>query len=150
MVVAPRQEGAADQGGWNIFITTSGGVGSSDPVLHTWIGAACDKGLFGWPCDPEIEKLRNAFGMAATEDERKKIAKELQTKAMEDVVYLPFGQWDEPLAYRADSIDGIVPNTGLTVLWGITQEIDGIRPRQSLPCEGVRREQELARPALPE
>ncbi len=68
------------QGGWNIFVTTSGGVGSSNPVLHTWIGAACDKGLFGWPCDPEVEKLRNAFGMAATEEERKKIAKELQTQ----------------------------------------------------------------------
>jgi peptide/nickel transport system substrate-binding protein len=91
-------------------------------VLHTWIGAACDKGLFGWPCDPEIEKLRNAFGMASTEDERKKIAKELQTKAMEQVVYIPFGQWDTPLAYRADRIDGIVPNTGLAVLWGITKK----------------------------
>ena len=45
------------QGGWNIFVTTSGGVGSANPVLHTWIGAACDKGLFGWPCDQEIEKL---------------------------------------------------------------------------------------------
>ena len=86
------------------------------------IGAACDKGLFGWPCDPEIEKLRNAFGMAASEDERKKIAKELQTRAMEDVVFLPFGQWDQPLAFRADRIDGIVPNTGLTVLWGITKK----------------------------
>ena len=110
------------QGGWNIFITTTGGVGSANPVLHTWIGAACDKGLFGWPCDPEIEKLRNAFGLASSEDERKKIAKELQTKAMEQVVYIPFGQWDQPLAYRADRIDGIVPNTGLTVLWGITKK----------------------------
>ena len=100
----------------------AGGVGSSNPVLHTWIGAACDKGLFGWPCDPEIEKLRNAFGMASSEDDRKKIAKELQTKAMEQVVYIPFGQWDQPLAYRADRIDGIVPNTGLTVLWGITKK----------------------------
>jgi peptide/nickel transport system substrate-binding protein len=98
------------QGGWNIFITTTGGVGSSNPVLHTWIGAACDKGLFGWPCDPEIE------------NERKKIARELQTKAMEQVVYIPFGQWDQPLAYRADRIDGIVPNTGLAVLWGITKK----------------------------
>jgi len=110
------------QGGWNIFVTTSGGVGSANPVLHTWIGAACDKGLFGWPCDPEVEKLRNAFGMAATEEERKKIAKELQAKAMEDVVYLPFGQWDVPLAYRADRIQGIVPNVGLAVLWGITKK----------------------------
>ena len=110
------------QGGWNIFITTTGGVNSSNPVLHTWIGAACDKGLFGWPCDPEIEKLRNAFGLAASEDERKKIAKELQTRAMEQVVYIPCGQWDQPLAYRADRIDGIVPNPGLSVLWGITKK----------------------------
>ena len=110
------------QGGWNIFVTTTGGVGSSNPVLHTWLGAACDKGLFGWPCDPEIEKLRNAFGLAATEEERKKIARELQARAMEQVVYIPFGQWDTPLAYRADRIDGIVPNTGLAVLWGITKK----------------------------
>jgi len=26
------------------------------------------------------------------------------------------------LAYRADKIDGIVPNTGLAVLWGITKK----------------------------
>ena len=110
------------QGGWNIFVTTSGGVGSANPVLHTWIGAACDKGLFGWPCDAKIEELRNAFGMAQTEEERKKIATELQARAMEQVVYIPFGQWDTPLAYRADKIDGIVPNTGLAVLWGITKK----------------------------
>ncbi len=110
------------QGGWNIFVTTSGGSGSSNPVLHTWIGAACDKGLFGWPCDPEVEKLRNAFGMAASEDERKKIATDLQARAMDDVVFIPFGQWDSPLAYRADRIQGIVSNTGLAVLWGITKK----------------------------
>ena len=110
------------QGGWNIFVTTSGGVGSANPVLHTWIGAACDKGLFGWPCNAEIEKLRNSFAFAQTEEERKRIAKDLQTLAMEQVVYLPFGQWNTPLAYRADKIDGIVPNTGLAVLWGITKK----------------------------
>jgi peptide/nickel transport system substrate-binding protein len=110
------------QGGWNIFVTTSGGVGSSNPVLHTWIGAACDKGLFGWPCDPKVEELRNAFGMASNEDDRKRIAKELQTRAMDDVVFLPFGQWDTPIAYRADRIEGIVPNPGLAVLWGITKK----------------------------
>ena len=58
------------QGGWNIFVTTTGGVGSSNPVLHTWIGAACDKGLFGWPCDAEIEKLRNDYGFAQKDEEK--------------------------------------------------------------------------------
>ena len=41
---------------------------------------------------------------------------------MEQVVYIPFGQWNPPLAYRADRIDGIVPNTGLAVLWNITKK----------------------------
>jgi peptide/nickel transport system substrate-binding protein len=110
------------QGGWNIFVTTSGGVSTSDPVLHTWIGAACDKGLFGWPCDEKIEALRNSYAFAATEADRKRIARELQERAMEQVVYIPFGQWNALLAYRADRLSGIVPNTGLTVLWNIVKK----------------------------
>jgi peptide/nickel transport system substrate-binding protein len=38
------------------------------------------------------------------------------------VVYVPFGQWDSPYAYRADRLEGIVPNTGLMVLWNITKK----------------------------
>ena len=110
------------QGGWNIFVTTTGGVGSSNPVLHTWLGAACDKGLFGWPCDAKIEELRNAYAFAQTDEEKKKIATELQTRALEQVVYIPFGQWTVPLAYRADRLEGIVPNTGLAVLWNIKKK----------------------------
>lgn len=110
------------QGGWNIFVTTSGGVGTSDPVLHTWIGAACDKGLFGWPCDEKIEAMRNAYAFARTAEDRKRIASELQERAMEQVVYIPFGQWNSMLAYRADRLSGIVPNTGLTVLWNIVKK----------------------------
>ncbi len=110
------------QGGWNIFVTTSGTVSGANPVLHTWIGAACDKGLFGWPCDPEVERLRNAYGFAHTDEEKMKVARDLQARAIEQVVYIPFGQWTQPIAYRADRIDGIVPNTGLAVLWNISKK----------------------------
>lgn len=113
---------APDKGGWNIFVTTTGGVGSANPILHTWIGAACDKGLFGWPCSQEIEALRNSYGFAQTLDEKKKIAKDLQALAMDEVVYIPFGQWNQLVAYRADRISGIVPNTGLVVLWNIVKK----------------------------
>ncbi|HEX2890614.1 ABC transporter substrate-binding protein, partial [Vineibacter terrae] len=110
------------QGGWHIFVTTTGGVGSANPVLHTWLGAACEKGLFGWPCDEKVEALRNEFAFAQTDDEKKRIARDLQARAMEQVVYIPFGQWTTPLAYRSDRLQGIVPNTGLVVLWGITKK----------------------------
>lgn len=111
-----------DKGGWNIFVTTTGGVSSANPVLHTWIGGACDKGLFGWPCDARIEELRNAFGFAQTDADRKSIARQLQERAMEQVVYIPFGQWQQYMAYRSDRISGIVQNTGLAVLWNITKK----------------------------
>jgi peptide/nickel transport system substrate-binding protein len=91
-------------------------------VCSTGLGAACDKGLFGWPCDAKIEELRNAYAFAQTDEEKKKVARELQTRAIEQVVYIPFGQWSTPLAYRADRLEGIVPNTGLTVLWGIRKK----------------------------
>ncbi len=113
---------APAQGGWNIFVTTTGGVGSANPVLHTWIGAACGKGLFGWPCDAEIEKLRSAYGFAQTDAEKLRIARDLQARAMDEVVYIPFGQWQQLYAYRADRIDGVVPNTGLFVLWNINKK----------------------------
>ena len=110
------------QGGWNIFVTTMGTVGASNPVLHSWIGAACDKGAFGWPCDAKVEELRNAYAFAQTDAEKKQIARDLQANAIEQVVYVPFGQWDSPYAYRADRLEGIVPNTGLVVLWNITKK----------------------------
>jgi peptide/nickel transport system substrate-binding protein len=113
---------APAQGGWNIFITTSSGTSGANPVIHTWIGAACDKGLFGWPCDSEIEKLRSAYGFAVTAQERMKIARDLQARAIEQVVYVPFGQWTQPLAYRADRISGIIGVTGLAVLWNIDKK----------------------------
>jgi peptide/nickel transport system substrate-binding protein len=122
-VVSRRaKKDAPDKGGWNIFVTTTGGVGSANPVLHTWIGAACTKGQFGWPCDAEIERLRTAYGFAQTDAEKMKIARDLQARAMDEVVYIPFGQWQQLYAYRSDRIEGVVPNTGLFVLWNITKK----------------------------
>lgn len=111
-----------DKGGWNIFVTTTSGLGASDPILHTWIGAACDKGLFGWPCNQKLEAVRDSYGFAQTPEDRKRIATELQTIAMDEVVYIPFGQWNQLIGYRSDRLSGIVPNTGLVVLWNIVKK----------------------------
>jgi peptide/nickel transport system substrate-binding protein len=111
-----------DKGGWNIFVTTTGGISSSQPLLHIWLGAACDKGMFGWPCNEKIEALRDSFGFAQSLEEKKKIARDAQAAAMEDVVYIPFGQWNQLVAYRADRITPFVPNTGLVVLWNISKK----------------------------
>jgi len=88
------------QGGWNIFVTTTGGVGSSNPVLHTWLGAACDKGLFGWPCDAKIEELRDAFAKTTDPAKRKEYAEAVQVRESEYPTFAHLGQFNIPVAKR--------------------------------------------------
>lgn len=110
------------QGGWNIFMTTSSGTSAANPVLNTWLGAGCDKANVGWPCDQVLEDLRSKFAFAATMDERKAIAEQIQKRAVEVVPYINWGQWTQPIAFRDDKISGIVPVTGLAVLWNIEKK----------------------------
>lgn len=113
-----------EDGGWNIFITTSSGTTALNPALNTWLGSSCETANVGWPCDEELESLRQEFAFAANEEERHAVAKRIQERAVEVVPYINFGQWTQPLAYRSDKIDGIVPVTGLTVLWNIEKSAD--------------------------
>ena len=52
---------APDKGGWNIFYTTTVTAGTENPASNSFTSGACDKAWFGWPCDPEMEKLRAAY-----------------------------------------------------------------------------------------
>ena len=61
------------QGGWNLLITSTSGADALDPLTYSFIGATCDKAWFGWPCDAEITKLRDAFTNETDEARRKEI-----------------------------------------------------------------------------
>lgn len=108
-----------EDGGWHIFVTTSSGTTALNPALNTWLGAGCDGANVGWPCDEELERLRGEFAFAQGVEERQEVAQRLQERAVHVVPYISFGQWTQPMAYRSDRIAGIVPVTGLTVLWNI-------------------------------
>lgn len=111
-----------ENGGWNIFVTTSSGTTAQNPALNTWLGAGCDDANVGWPCDEELERLRGEYAFAKTPEERKASAAKIQKRATEVVPYISFGQWTQPMAYRSDRIEGIVPVTGLSVLWNIEKK----------------------------
>ncbi|MCG8355413.1 MAG: ABC transporter substrate-binding protein, partial [Kiloniellales bacterium] len=50
------------EGGWNIFHTWSLAVDVANPVANIAISGGCrERAWFGWPCDAEIEKLRDDF-----------------------------------------------------------------------------------------
>ena len=83
-VVARRaKKEAPDKGGWNIFFTTTVTVDADNPAGNSFTSGDCDKAWFGWPCDPEMEKLRSAYARENDPEKRKQIALAVSDRVMD-------------------------------------------------------------------
>ncbi len=56
-------------------------------------------GTFGWPESARLEELRNQFLDATTVEEQKRITRDMQLQAFQDVPYVPLGAYNQPFAY---------------------------------------------------
>jgi peptide/nickel transport system substrate-binding protein len=81
------------------------------------LNATGDKGWFGWQDDKTIEEMKAKFAQAGTDAEKKKIAEQLQLRAVETVTHVWLGQFNNPAALRSN-ISGLVP-AGAQVYWNI-------------------------------
>ena len=108
---------APDKGGWNAFMTawTAGDI--QNPLTMAMLNATGDKGWFGWQDDPLIEELKGKFAQASTEAEKKKLAEQLQLRAIETATHVHLGQYNNPAALRTN-ISGLVPG-GAQVYWNM-------------------------------
>jgi len=105
------------KGGWNLFITNFTPFDVASPLSHILVNAACEKAWFGWPCDAEVERLRDAFVGCASPAECKAIAEQVQVRALEVGTYLPIGETWLPLAARRN-VKGLI-NGNILVLWNV-------------------------------
>ncbi len=65
-IVARRlRKPAPADGGWNGFMTAWLSVDMMNPLTNSMVTASCDKAHFGWPCDAEVERLRDAYAPGA-------------------------------------------------------------------------------------
>jgi peptide/nickel transport system substrate-binding protein len=104
------------QGGWNIFVTNSTITGISNPLLHVYV-RNCDQAWYGWACDPRIPELTRQWGFESDPVKRKQMVDELQRLHLENVTYVPLGQYRNVIAYRK-SITGVIPGPAL-VFWNM-------------------------------
>ena len=106
-----------DKGGWNMFCTSWGGLSVSDPGGHFPMRGNGRGGWFGWPEDPKMEALRDAWLDAPDLAAQKKLAEEIQVYAMQQVPMIPTGQWFYPTATR-DNVTDIV-RSALMLHWNV-------------------------------
>lgn len=109
------------QGGWHLFLTawTAGDI--SSPLTMAMLNAKGDTGWFGWQNEPRIETLKGQFARAASSADKKRIASEIQTVAMETATHAPLGQYQQPTAMRIN-ISGLLKTPGVPVMWSLKKD----------------------------
>jgi peptide/nickel transport system substrate-binding protein len=92
-----------------------------DPLMTPFLTASCAKARAGWPCDAEMEGVREAYARATEPAEKKRIATEAQVLNTRVVTHIPLGEWYSVEAVRAN-IALPTPVPPLTVFWGIEEK----------------------------
>lgn len=120
-VVARRaKKDAPTAGGWHAFLTSWVAADIMNPVMAAYFNSSCEKALFGWPCDAEMEKLRDAFARETDAAKQKQIAEKVQLRAQEMVSHVTLGQWYQPGAHRKN-ISGWIAAPA-PVFWNIEKK----------------------------
>ena len=108
--------------GWHIFHTTSGYAAVKEPWGHANISTACEKAWFGWPCSARATKALEELGnMTAGTDAFKKGLVEYHAALMENIPYVPLGEFFSMAAYRTDRLANIL-ETPHAVLWNVVKK----------------------------
>ena len=121
LVARRANRGPTAQGGWSMFFTSNGGLEASNPSFNASLAADCEKAWFGWPCDPKVQELRSSWAVAKTLDARKDLARQFQIESNDDVVYIPYGVWKTPSAFRAN-IKGMLKVPDSIVFWNVEKD----------------------------
>jgi peptide/nickel transport system substrate-binding protein len=108
------------QGGWNAFITSWVAADVLNPIGTAFLNSSCDKALFGWPCDEEMEKLRDSFARATDSATQRTIAERVQLRLAEYPTHIHLGQWYQPVAMRKNVTGMLV--APVPVLWNVEKK----------------------------
>ena len=90
-----------EKGGWNIFYTYLGGFGNISPGPNPPLSGAGANAWFGWPTNPKMEELREAWFDAPDLATQQKLCREMQVLFWQDPPYVPLGMYDLPTAFHS-------------------------------------------------
>jgi peptide/nickel transport system substrate-binding protein len=93
-----------DKGGWSIFFTLQTSTQNITPAAAVALRSD-GKGWYGWPTDPEMEQLREAWFDAPDLAAQQAVARDMQMQFWRKPSYAPLGMLFQPTAFRRDLID---------------------------------------------
>jgi peptide/nickel transport system substrate-binding protein len=105
-------------GGWDLFITFTPEMQLRSPIANPFMDSPCGgKGWYGWPCDPKLNSLRDAWATEIDQAKSTTIYHAIQEQAAKSVPFVPLGEYFTPLVSR-DAITDLL-DTPLAVFWNV-------------------------------
>ena len=120
LVTRRTKKDPPNAGGWNVFHTFSVAADILNPISDSYMVAQGDKSWFGWPTDPEMEKLRDAYAKETDPAKAKALAGAVQARALETAQYGWIGQWYGPGAARSNVTGWL--KAPVPVMWNIEKK----------------------------
>ena len=109
-----------DKGGWNIFYTYLGGFGNISPAPNIAIRGNGLSAWFGWPTNPRMEALYDAWFEAQDLAGQRGIVDQMQEVFWQDPPYAPLGMFDMPTAFHS-YLHGV--RDGWPQFYGVTKHV---------------------------
>jgi peptide/nickel transport system substrate-binding protein len=104
-----------DKGGWHIFFTFQTSTQNITPAAATSLRAD-GNGWYGWPVDPEMERLRAAWFDAPDQETRQRISRDIQIEYFRNPSSAPLGLYFQPTAFQ-NSLSDV--REGLPQFYGV-------------------------------
>jgi peptide/nickel transport system substrate-binding protein len=106
-----------ERGGWSLLHTWWTAADVLSPPVHFGLSGAGSSAWFGWPDVPQLDRLTTEWVRATDPAKRKQIADEIQKVALQEVTYVPWGEWVQPTAFRKN-VHGIL-KFAAPVFWNV-------------------------------
>ncbi|MDR3535949.1 MAG: ABC transporter substrate-binding protein [Acetobacteraceae bacterium] len=108
-----------DKGGWSLFPAGYPAAEYRDPLFASNIRGNGQDAWFGWPTDPKLEAMRDAWMESTDPAERKRLDAGIQLQAFDTVPFIPLGQYLPPAAWRGN-LSGLLKGA-TPVFWNVAK-----------------------------
>lgn len=110
------------KGGWNMFFTNWQIPEIATPLNSVMLNGRGDQGWFGWPQDDKIEALKQDYVAAKTPEDQKAVIEKIQDHTLENVLYIPLGEYNPPQARLNNVVDML--GSPVPVFWNVKKAED--------------------------
>jgi len=107
--------------GWSVFGVHALGLDLASPLTNSVVAFNCTTAnTGGFMCEKRLVPLFDAFARAPTREKQLEIIGQIQTIIYEQGLGIPFGQFAQPAATRAN-ITGLIPSA-IPVFWNVEKK----------------------------